>query len=219
MDLTSASSEWIYGYRTGDAIKSESTSAQIGMHSGRLGFSLDLSKALSGASLNPFLDGGGGGGTDSAPPPPANKEEAPSGSKGDDQTADNKDDQQDTIPEETGGHDQGKVVWVHGTVMVFAFVIGFPLGAVLLRVASMQGVVWIHAGIQLASYIGAVLGLMLGVYISNHVGHKVSGQYPIFNHLPHTLSILHSIPNIIITNFTKPRPHSFLPLFNCSTCH
>ena len=55
----------------------------------------------------------------------------------------------------------------HGIVMCLAFVVGFPLGAFLIRLASFRGLVWIHAGMQLLSYISAVIGLGLGVYIAN----------------------------------------------------
>ena len=61
----------------------------------------------------------------------------------------------------------GIAVPIHGVIMCLAFVIGFPLGAFLIRLASFRGLVWIHAAVQLLSFLGAILGLGLGVYIAN----------------------------------------------------
>lgn len=66
----------------------------------------------------------------------------------------------------SAGYD-GIAVPIHGVVMCLVFVIGFPVGAFLIRLASFRGLVWIHAGVQSLSYLGAIIGLGLGVYIAN----------------------------------------------------
>lgn len=57
-------------------------------------------------------------------------------------------------------------VITHGTVMGFAFAFLFPMGAIVIRVASVRGLVWIHAGIQAFAYLLALVGLGLGIYIA-----------------------------------------------------
>ncbi|KAF3933090.1 hypothetical protein ABW20_dc0109569 [Dactylellina cionopaga] len=53
----------------------------------------------------------------------------------------------------------------HGTVMAVAFTIGFPLGAIFIRVLKPPGHVYIHAGAQLISTSLAFTGLGLGVWL------------------------------------------------------
>lgn len=78
------------------------------------------------------------------------------------------------------GYD-GVAVPIHGVIMCVAFIAGFPLGAFLIRLASFRGLVWIHAGVQVLSYLCAILGLGLGVYIANKGAADVSpksSEYP-----------------------------------------
>ena len=64
-----------------------------------------------------------------------------------------------------GSNYHGIAIPLHGVVMCLAFIIGFPFGAFLIRLASLRGLVWIHAGIQLLSYLATIMGLGLGVHI------------------------------------------------------
>ena len=73
----------------------------------------------------------------------------------------------------SAGYD-GVAVPIHGVFMCLAFIIGFPLGAFLIRLASFRGLVWIHATVQLLSYLGAIIGLGLGVYIARQGAAHVS---------------------------------------------
>ena len=59
-----------------------------------------------------------------------------------------------------------RAIIAHGTIMAFTFVIVFPLGALLIRFASVKGLVWVHAAVQGFGYILAFTGLGLGVYIA-----------------------------------------------------
>ena len=172
MDLSSPSSDWIYAYNDGDPLKSDDIYQHIDMHTMLGGFKLDLSKALVGSSLNPFTQG----------------DKSSSSMPG--QPTEDLDDSQDDHSKEDGhehGHTHvegvGLAVWIHGLIMFLAFVIGFPAGAILIRVASMRGLIWIHAGLQVASYVGVLLGLALGVYITRRGGHSVSAKSSLC-HLP-----------------------------------
>lgn len=57
----------------------------------------------------------------------------------------------------------------HGTVMGVTFVIVFPLGAVLMRVAKFKGAVWVHAAVQLLGWALMIAGLGLGVRLGKIV--------------------------------------------------
>ena len=71
-------------------------------------------------------------------------------------------------------------VITHGTVMGFAFAFLFPLGAILIRVASFRGLIWVHAAIQSLAYALALAGLGLGIYIAvypeSQVYHSFHGR-------------------------------------------
>ena len=54
----------------------------------------------------------------------------------------------------------------HGVIMGLAFAVVFPLGAILIRVASFRGLVWVHAAVQATAYAMALAGLGLGIYIA-----------------------------------------------------
>lgn len=55
---------------------------------------------------------------------------------------------------------------IHGVAMCLVFIVGFPLGAFLIRLASFRGLIWIHANAQLLSYLVAIIELGLRVYIA-----------------------------------------------------
>ena len=58
-----------------------------------------------------------------------------------------------------------RAIIAHGVIMAFTFVIVFPLGALVIRLASVKGLVWVHAAVQGLGYISAFTGLGLGIYI------------------------------------------------------
>lgn len=70
-------------------------------------------------------------------------------------------------------------VVTHGTVMGFAFAFLFPLGAILIRVASFRRLIWVHAAIQSLAYALALAGLGLGIYIAVYPSSQVLSQ-PLF---------------------------------------
>jgi len=50
--------------------------------------------------------------------------------------------------------------------MGLTFALLFPSGALLIRMFSFNGLVWVHAGFQIFAYALAIVGLGLGVFIS-----------------------------------------------------
>lgn len=50
--------------------------------------------------------------------------------------------------------------------MGLAFALLFPSGAIMIRLFSFKGLVWVHAGTQMLAYALAIVGLGLGIYIA-----------------------------------------------------
>ena len=69
----------------------------------------------------------------------------------------------------------------HGVIMGLAFAVVFPLGAILIRVASFRGLVWVHAAVQSLAYAMALAGMGLGVYIAVYPDSQVR-----YRHLQNT---------------------------------
>ncbi len=67
---------------------------------------------------------------------------------------------------------------VHGTIMGFTFAFLFPLGAILIRVSSFRGLIWVHAALQSFAYAIALVGLGLGIYIAVYPDSKVRAPCP-----------------------------------------
>lgn len=64
-------------------------------------------------------------------------------------------------------HGVNNATIAHGVLMCLAFVILFPAGSFLLRLAHFKGLVYVHAGIQMFAYMMALAGMGLGVYAAN----------------------------------------------------
>jgi len=57
-------------------------------------------------------------------------------------------------------------VIAHATCMGLAFAFLMPLGAIVMRVAKINNLIWYHAAIMMFAYVLAIAGLALGVYIA-----------------------------------------------------
>ena len=58
----------------------------------------------------------------------------------------------------------------HGVLMGIAFLGLFPLGAIMIRLLSFPGLVYVHAAIQVLALILAIVGLGLGVWLAQKLG-------------------------------------------------
>lgn len=136
MNLSGSGQPWIWASKSGDPVRSDSTSANVQQHDdgAYASFKLDMNMISPDNSSNTFLDLSSSQIIDAG--------------------------------DSSAGYD-GAAIPIYGVIMCLAFVIGFPIGAFLIRLASFRGLVWIHAGVQLLSYFGAIIGLGLGVYIAN----------------------------------------------------
>jgi hypothetical protein len=151
MNLASTSTTWIWAYKNGSPLKNDSPSASLDEHDVKDSFTFNLADATGGTSLNPFAAQAaaapGGTGTDSSP---------------------------GLVTESTGGSSNieneikiaRRAKIAHATILGLAFVIVYPLGAILIRLFSFSGLVWVHAATQAFAYLMALTGLGLGVYIA-----------------------------------------------------
>ena len=138
MDLKSSSTTWIWAYKSGSPLDSDSKSESLDQHDFMASFQFDLAGATGGNSLNPFA----------AQPKPV-------------------------LSDKGGSSDieneiklANRIRKAHGAIMSLAFVIVYPLGAILIRLFSFSGLIWVHAATQIFAYMMAVTGLGLGVYIA-----------------------------------------------------
>lgn len=155
MDLTSSSSSWIWAARSGSPINDNSQSTNLQQHSDVSDFTLDLTQARGGSSLNPFSTSSSNNSSSSG----TASTTANSGSS----TA--VDDSSSTGRSE-GSSSSSSATTAHGAILGLAFLILFPMGAFLVRLSSFRGTVWLHAGMQIFAYILALVGLGLGIYIA-----------------------------------------------------
>jgi hypothetical protein len=66
------------------------------------------------------------------------------------------------------GEGNGRTMLIaHGVLASLAFVILFPSGAIAMRLASVPGIVWIHAGFQIFAYFVYIAAFGLGVYLAS----------------------------------------------------
>lgn len=61
------------------------------------------------------------------------------------------------------------ILAAHGVMAALAFVVLFPTGGILVRVASFPGLVWVHAAMQLLGYLFYIIAFGLGIYMAMHL--------------------------------------------------
>ena len=158
MNFTDSSSSWIWAVKDGSAIDSDSTSANLNQHTDMGSFTLDLTQARGGSSLNPFVasDATTSAATSSGSTSTATSSSVPSSGANSDS-------------DDSGGDGdvalQNRATVAHGVMMALAFVIFFPLGAVIVRLFSLP--IWAHAGVQIFAYTMALAAFGLGVWIAS----------------------------------------------------
>lgn len=158
MDLTSSSTTWIWAYKNGSPLGSNSPSASLDQHDANADFQFNLADATGGNSLNPFAVQAAGGASTGV-----SAGGASTGSSAG-VVSTSTDGGSSDIENEIKIAGRAKIA--HGTIMGLTFVIIYPLGAILIRLLSFSGLVWVHAATQIFAYILALTGLGLGVYIA-----------------------------------------------------
>jgi hypothetical protein len=160
MDFTSASSDWIYAYKAGDALNTNSLDASITQHDEFDSFTFDLVAASGGdGSLNPFtntISSSTGNTTTTASNNTSSGSESSSSSGS----------QSGGISEKT----ISDATLAHGAMGAAAFVLIFPTGSIVIRVLHFPGVLWVHVVMQILGYLIALALMETGVWIAVHNG-------------------------------------------------
>jgi len=141
MSLTDSSSEWIWAYKSGPSISSDSTDAPLALHSKYGTTTFDLQIAAGGDSANPF----------------SNTTVAPSTST----SSASSDEETGQIPSNFV-----PILIAHAILAPIAFIILFPLGAIGIRALSFKNVVFVHAGWMIFTYVIVLAAMGLGVWIA-----------------------------------------------------
>jgi hypothetical protein len=73
----------------------------------------------------------------------------------------------------------------HGVLASLAFVILFPAGSIVIRLASFPGVLWLHAGFQIFAYLTYIAAFGLGIWLALPVsgGHYINSHHAIIGML------------------------------------
>lgn len=138
VDLTGADS-WIGAWKTGQALDTTDVSANIGMHDGTDQFTIDLAKATIDSGNNTL------GANPGAITTSSSSSSVVSG----------------------GGASKTILVYSHGILMSVVFIIGYPLGGLLM---PLMGKWMLHAGWQVTMFLAMCAGFAVGKIASDLSG-------------------------------------------------
>ncbi|KAF2630517.1 iron reductase domain protein [Macroventuria anomochaeta] len=133
--------QWIHGRRTGDAMNTTDVQARIMKHDVQGGFTWAYSSAVGGASTNPF----------------AASDTVISGS----------------TSSSSGGNRamRSNILLVHGIFASLAFLVFFPVGAIIMRLGQFNNVLGVHIATQVFSWLLFITAFGLGLY------YGITGNY------------------------------------------
>jgi hypothetical protein len=139
--------DWIYAYKmSGGAKDTTSQSASISKHDdGNEPFQWSYADAKGGTSVNPLVNAapmatGNGSGTGTMTGTASKKAAAR----------------------------KAKMIIAHAVLASLAFVIFFPLGSILIRLASFRGAIWVHAAFQVFAYLVFVPAFAIGIRLTKN---------------------------------------------------
>lgn len=152
MDFRSSNAKWIYAAKRGSPLDSDDLSEDLSQHDINDDFTWDFSTAKGGNDVNPFVAA-----ASSSNPNAPNATNTPS-------TANTT-----TTTSTSLGYSapSKQIMMAHGILASLAFVILFPIGGILVRLATFSGFVRIHVCIQLLAYTIFLAAFGLGAYMSN----------------------------------------------------
>jgi hypothetical protein len=147
MTFSSSSTSWIYAYKSGSSLNTDSQSASITQHAqnGYGTFEFD-STAQGGTDSNPFLTS-----SDSTT-----------------NTTSSSDTTSSTISASSSGSNRNRLITIHAALACVAFVIVFPFGGIMIRALSFPGLLWAHGILQILGYLMYIGAVGLGVYIAKN---------------------------------------------------
>lgn len=174
MDFSGSSASWIYGYKSGSQLKSDDPGASIRQHDQSDSFKWELSKAKGGDDVNPFVSNAAATTRASAGTGAATATSMSSGGVTTDTGS-------ATFGNSSDGGSASKtdtLITAHGVLASLAFVALFPIGSILIRIASFTGLIWVHAVFQLVAYGIYIVAFGMGVYLATELNY-MSNHHPV----------------------------------------
>jgi hypothetical protein len=141
LDLTSSSTDWISAWKVGSPIDSTDPSANLAMHTHDTAFKVDLSQASITSDSNPFV-----GSASSSP--------SSSGDSGSAVSVDS-------------GNTNMMLQNAHGIILTVVFVLGFPVGSMLM---PLLGKWYVHASWNMIMFLGMWAGFGVGYVLAHREG-------------------------------------------------
>ncbi|KAL2068391.1 hypothetical protein VTL71DRAFT_16489 [Oculimacula yallundae] len=160
MSFTDSSSNWIWAYQSGNPISSDSLNVNLAQHSRYGSATFNLQQATGGNSVNPFAA------TVAATTPNSGSTPNTGSNTGTGST------QTGATGSDAGGSRTGasekinRVRMAHAIIASIAFVIFYPLGAMAIRILSFKGLVWMHAGWMIFTYLLVLAAMGMGVWLA-----------------------------------------------------
>lgn len=165
IDVSSDSSSWIAAWRDGSSLDSSSVSETILQHADYTNWAFDLTQATIADDSNPYT-GNAGENTDTDNGNSGNGSGSDSDSTGSGNSG-------VVGGSSSSGADTKTIMYIHAIVASVAFVILMPFASVLM---PLLGKWYIHAGLQLLSFVAMWVGFGLGVKVANDYGIVSSGS-------------------------------------------
>ncbi|KAF5025282.1 hypothetical protein F66182_2615 [Fusarium sp. NRRL 66182] len=142
---------WISAWRTGDSLDSTSTSENIQQHDEHSAFDVDFSEASITSDRNPFASSS-----------------QDSNSESDSDSSSGSSSGSGAVSETASTGPSNTVLLAHGIIMSIVFLVGYPLGAILM---PMMGKWFIHAGWQTIALLLMWAGFGLGYVYARDGGY------------------------------------------------
>ncbi|EXJ91262.1 hypothetical protein A1O1_04372 [Capronia coronata CBS 617.96] len=189
MDPTDSSSTWIYAHKSGDALLSTSTDADISQHDGEGGFTLDLTVGTGGSSTNPFVAASDDSSSSGASASGSQTAGSTAGATGTTSTTSTTASATRGVSDPLSSFDSSassstgtalgpdnKIRIAHAVIMSLVFVILFPLSALTIYLPYNEKVRHIHAPMQGVSLVLMIVGLGLGIELARQLD-ELSGYH------------------------------------------
>lgn len=136
------SGQWIHARKNGGPLDTTDVQARISEHDVHDSFSWTYSGAVGGASANPFA---------SSDVVVASGPSATNGT--------------------SSGNNRRNILLAHGVMASLAFLVFFPVGAIVMRLGKFNGVLQVHIALQVLSWLMFITAFVLGLY------YGVTGRY------------------------------------------
>ncbi|USW48226.1 Putative DOMON domain, cytochrome b561/ferric reductase transmembrane [Septoria linicola] len=228
MDFTAQTAQWIYASRTGAALDSDDPAEDIQQHQAYSPFRWQISTAQGGDSTNPFVvaaaaptgsdsqtasatasSGASASAASTGSSDTGSSSGSAAGSSGNENNGDTSSSGSATFSNAGapfgGNSDYGDTLTTaHGTLASLAFVAFFPTGAILIRVASFTGIVWLHAAIQALGNVLFIAAFGLGIYIATQLS-ELGSYHPIIGIVLFVLTLSQPITGLLHHRLYKSR--------------